>query len=176
MFTTTLGGLDTDGIFEAELGENFCNVALFLQLYFIFMGVAFAHWLKEVGEGKVSSNKIALVFFVQAMLILLIAILPFPISEILDLMFVTISCLLLIQVITLLKDGFGSVEEETKVWVRTMMMSVIGTGLLTLLMDYPNTKLELQSSIIGIFSGSLWWIYPRVMETLNSRKNKGNGI
>ena len=110
------------------------------------------------------------------MLILLIAILPFPISEILDLMFVTISCLLLIHVITLLKDGFGSVEEETKVWVRTMMMSVIGTGLLTLLMDYPNTKLELQSSIIGIFSGSLWWIYPRVMETLNSRKNKGNGI
>lgn len=139
------------------------------------MGVAIVHWLKEVDEGKVSSNKVALVFFFQAMLILLIAILPFPISEILDIMFVTISCLLLIQGITLLKDGFGRVEEEAKVWVRTMIMLVTGTGLLTLLMDYPNTKLELQSSIIGIFSGSLPRIYSRVMERLNIRKIKRMG-
>ena len=149
-------------------------MALFLKLYLIFMGVALVHWLKEVDEGKVSSNKVALVFFSQAMLILVIAILPFPISEIIDIIFVTISCLLLIQVITLLKNGFGRVEEDAKVWVGMMIILVVGTGFLALLMDYPNTKLELQSLIIGIFSGGLPGIYRRAMETLNSRRNKEN--
>ena len=39
------------------------GLALFLSIYCILAGTVLSQWLKEVEEGKVSSKKVALVFF-----------------------------------------------------------------------------------------------------------------
>lgn len=146
-------------------------MSLFLKLFMILQGIVLVHWLKEVREGKVPFYKVGLGYFCIATMSIFAAIF-LPFDNIMKIMFVIAGCLLLIYSITVAEDGFGKTMEDAIIWIRFMYGMLAVTGLITLYLGLPDTKMEFESTLLGLASGNLVWVYPMLMGRLNKSRTE----
>jgi len=65
----------------------------------------------------------------------------------------------LIGVVHLITNDSEKYEKDPKIWVNSMSLLIGITGVLALVMDYPNTKSILHPIIIGFATGFLGGIF-----------------
>lgn len=82
------------------------------------------------------------------------------------------SCFIFVAAVHLLTNNSETYQQEASEWINGMLVLIMGTGVLTLAMDYSNTKSVLNLFIIGFVSGSLG----AVLESRRAKWRKQEGV
>ena len=150
-------------------------INLFFQIWTIFTAGVIAHWLKKVEEGKVSRNKISLVFFVaflvsaQATLLYYYKIPHFKLG-ISTIFYANVACICLMSAIIIKTTTSDELLEEYKAWMRWLISIFLITYLIALTMDYSNTKKVFERMLLAVVAFLFTRYYPSVMDNLNRRR------
>ena len=146
---------------------------LFSQLIPMIFALGFAYWWHKVETSYISPFKASLFYFFTAIAFALGMFLYT--SETLRIFCGGLaSYFVFVAVVHLITNDSETYQREASVLVMGLTGLMMGTGVLTLAMDYSNTKSVLNLFIIGFVSGSLG----AVLESRRTkwRKEKENRV
>lgn len=127
---------------------------LFINIFGIFTSLATAKWIKNVNAGKVSRNKISLGFISPVPAILLITYLGWKTNyfktDISIIFFLTFAILFLMTAIEASSSSSDYSLEESKIWMKWIIVLLVITYLIVLCIEYPKTKKQLEILIIPV--------------------------
>ena len=132
--------------------ERFAKVEeLFVQLFAIAFAAGLVHWYRKVDRADICPFKASLFYFSVA--IGFIFLMFWYTAETIKIFcggFV--SFLIFVSVVHLLTNDSEKYQQEVSIWVNWMFGLMVGTGVLTLAIDYSNTKPMLNPMLIGFFA------------------------
>ena len=123
-------------------------IELFFALYKLVAFAAINRWYDDIGAGKVSPFKVSLVYFLLGIsMFLLMFVSSVETSKIVHSGF---GChAILIAMMYLITNDHEEYHKGAGVWIAWLTRCIVLTGLLTLAMDYSNTKTTFNSFFIG---------------------------
>lgn len=127
---------------------------LFTQLFPMIFALGFAYWWRKMDESSVPPFKASLFYLFTAILFIL-AMFWYPAEPIRIFCGGLASYFIFVAVVHLIISDSEVYQREASGWVNGMLVLIMGTGVLTLAMDYSNTKSVLNLFIVGFVSGSL---------------------
>ena len=142
-------------------------VELFGQLIGMTVGGALGFWYHTV---KRLPSQLSLFHFTLAIAFLLLG-LTSGVETVKVVYTAFASLLILISTMYLMPGRNEKSSEDAEVWTNCLTLLMFGTGILTLGMDYANTKPRLHSLIIGIVGGVLSYVF-RQRDDRNGRKEE----
>lgn len=129
-------------------------LTLFVSMWGVFFTLAVAKWVKDAEEGKVSPKNIGSVFFYSALLLLLMGFLGWRTDyfklEIGIIFYMTMASIFFIISIDAKKASSHASLDEIKDWMKWLISLLVGTYLLILYLEYPETKKEFEMMSIII--------------------------
>ena len=143
-------------------------IELFGQLIGMTVGGALGFWYHTV---KRFPSQLSLFHFALAIAFLLLG-LTSGVETVKVVYTAFASLLILISAVYLIPKENEKSSEDAEVWTNGLTLLMFGTGILTLGMDYANTKPRLDSLIIGVFGAVLLYVF-RQRDDRNGRK-EGN--
>ena len=121
---------------------------LFVSILGVFGIVATTQWVKDAEEGKVSPKNIGSVFCLSALLLLLLWAAGWRTDffklEISIIFYMTIAIIFFIISIDAKTASSHASLDKIRDWLKWLISFLVGTYLLILYMEYPETKQEFQ--------------------------------
>ena len=141
---------------------------LFVQVFAIAFAAGLVHWYHKVNRANTAPFKASLFYFSVA--IGFIFVMFWYTAETIKIFcggFV--SYLIFVSVVHLITDDSEKYQREAAGWVDGMLGLVAVTGVLTLALDYSNTKSLLNPMLIGFAGGIIPELY-RLWDSKGRRK------
>ena len=127
---------------------------LFSQLIPGIVALGFGYWYRKVDSPGVSPSKVSLFYFFTA--VAFIFQIFWYIAETTKIFCGALaSHFIFVAAVHLITNDSEKYQQEASVWVNVLTVSIMGTGVLTLAMDYSNTKSVFNPLIAGFVLGSL---------------------
>ena len=127
---------------------------LFSQLIPMIFALGFAYWWRKMDESSVPPFTASLFYLFTAILFIL-AMFWSPTKTVRIFCGGLASYFVFVAAVHLITNDSKKYHREASIWVFGLTCSIMGTGVLTLAMDYSNTKSVLNLFIIGFVTGSL---------------------
>ena len=128
-------------------------VELFPELIGVVIALLTAYCCFKSHESKSSPFKASVYCFILTIVFILAMLRP-SIVEAEMIFFGAFAChFILVGVVHLITNDCEKYEKDTKIWINSMTLLMVGTGVLLLLMNYPNTKSVLHPLAIGFTGG-----------------------
>ena len=128
-------------------------IELFPKLIGVIITLLVAYCCFKSHESKSSPFKASVYSFIIAIVFTLATLRP-SLSEVEMIFFGAFAChFTLIGAVHLITNDCEKYEKDTKIWINSMTLLIVVTGVLLLLMDYPNTKSILHSLALGFTAG-----------------------
>ena len=144
---------------------------LFVAILGVFGSVAIAQWVKDAEEGKVSLKNISTIFFQFAFLFLPLWFLGWRSDyfklEISIIFYMTMAGIFFITAIEAKTASSHASLDEIKDWLKWLISLLVGTYLLILYMEYPETKKEFQMLSIVIATGIITRNFKSITNAIN---------
>lgn len=126
---------------------------LFPELIGVVVALLTAYCWFKAHDSKSSPFKASVYCFILAIAFTL-AMLRASLSEVEMIFFGAAAChFTLIGAVHLITNDCEKYEKDAKIWINSMTLLMMGTGVLLLLMDYPNTKSVLHPLALGFTGG-----------------------
>lgn len=140
---------------------------LFIGFYQIVVAAMLGRWADNVDAGKISPISVSLFYFLFAM----VCIIGFRASTTttLKMFYTAFGCnMVLISYVYLITNDHEKYHREAGAWISCLMGCFMVTAILTLVMDYSNTKTLLIYYLLGIAS----FCVPQFFKRRSARREK----
>ena len=127
---------------------------LFSQLIPGIIALGFAYWYRKVDSPRVSPSKASFFYFFTAVAFIF-QIFWYTAETTKIFCGAFASHFIFVGAVHLITSDSEKYQQEVSVWVNVLTGLMMGTGVLTLWMDYSNTKSVLNPLIVGFVLGSL---------------------
>ena len=127
---------------------------LFVSLFAIVFSAGLVHWYRKVNRAEIPPFKASLFYFAVALAFIFVMLWhPSETIKIFSALF--ISYFIFVAAVHLITNDSEKYQREASVWVDGMLGLIAITGVLTLAMDYSNTKPLLNPMILGFAGGMI---------------------
>ena len=140
---------------------------LFVQLFAIVFAAGLVHWYRKVNRTDISPFKASFFYFAVAIAFIFL-MLWYPSGTIKIFSALFASYQIFVAAVHLITNDSQKYQREASVWVDGMLGLIAVTGVLTLAMDYSNTKPMLNPMILGFAGG---WV-PGLFKRWGSKERK----
>ena len=127
---------------------------LFAQLFAIVFAAGLVHWYRKVNRADIPPFKASLFYFVVAMTFIFV-MLGHDSETIKIFSALFISYFIFVAAVHLITNDSEKYQREASVWIDGMLGLMAITGVLTLAIDYSNTKPLLNPMILGFAGGMI---------------------